>query len=254
MARRRLRGASSLIGFALGSALVGCGLISGVSDFTIDDAPAESTVGADGTTNVDAPHAPLGADADASTSTPSTDDASGDGGADVIEAGPPPKIVFVSSQRWSASLGGLVGADGHCHDLAIGAGLGDKAWVAWLSTPKSGAISRIQHAGAYALVDGTLVVQSSSELTSGTLRHAINRKEDNTETTAGADSVVWTGTAVDGSPSPGNAGSGGFCQDWLSGNNFPSAMTGSAGNSDGPWTALSNSSCSNSARLYCFEL
>jgi hypothetical protein len=40
-----------------------------------------------------------------------------------------------------ANLGGLAGADQHCQDLAAAAGVGDKAWRAYLSTSGSGAVN-----------------------------------------------------------------------------------------------------------------
>lgn len=54
--------------------------------------------------------------------------------------GPPPSAVtfFISSRTGSAKLGGLIGADRICQQLATDAGFGDQRWAAYLSATAEG--------------------------------------------------------------------------------------------------------------------
>src|SRR5262249_60557677 len=86
---------------------------------------------------------------------------------------PSGKLVFVSSTTYTGNLGGLSGADAKCQSLATSAGHAG-TFKAWLSDDVTDAKSRLTHSTMpYVLVDGTIVATGFTDLTSGTLRHAI---------------------------------------------------------------------------------
>jgi len=173
---------------------------------------------------------------------------------------PPPcgsgsKCVFVSSQVWDGTLGGLAGADLKCQQAAD-AGLvwlHGRTFRAWLSDRTTSAAARLTHAAMpYRLVDGTEIASSWTDLTDGMLAHAIDRTEQGVA--PGLPEYAWTGTNPDGSiyttipPSY-------FCEDWTY--IFWDALVGIAGAADATWTAYSSSpqaqTCDASYHLYCFE-
>jgi hypothetical protein len=124
--------------------------------------------------------------------------------------------VFVTSQTFLGSdIGGLTGADDICRQLAVNAGL-SSSYAAWLSDSTGSPASRFpEDAGPYVLVDGTIVANNWTDLTSGTLRHAIDMTETGgpppaTTACAGAPGAVWTDTTPQGALE--NVGS--TCGDW----------------------------------------
>jgi hypothetical protein len=166
-------------------------------------------------------------------------------------SGPTPKRVFVTSGEWNGNLGGLDGADNLCRQAAKTAGLGDVEWRAWLSTTTVNAISRIQYAGPYALVNGTVVANSAVELVESTVKVAISITENNTPATIQpAKASVWTSTDAKGQAVTPNT-----CTDWTSGGYFDWGHAGSLLQTGPAWTDSGTSArCSESAHLYCFEL
>jgi hypothetical protein len=234
-----------------GGLMSGCTLLSGVSDDSLADdpvakvrtAPTAPSESSSSPTATNGSQPTETAPADANESAPVTDaDA-----AAAPEAPKPTKLVFVMDLSGQASVGGPEGADGICQQAASYAGLGQKEWRAWLSTATASAITRIQHDGPYALVNGTLVAAAKSELSSGKLRHAIDTTEHNRQLGLN-EALVWTGTAGDGT-----ASSGDRCREWtLAADSF--ATVGSALSADVGWTASSARSCEGLARMYCFEL
>jgi hypothetical protein len=151
--------------------------------------------------------------------------------------------VFVSSASVAAdSLNGIAAGDDHCSTLASAAGLGDR-FRAWLSTSQIDARGRIVDQ-AYALVDGTPIVDGLKDLTDGTLQSPSDKTELNAASAAGE---VWTGTASDG-----RARVGSTCSDW-------SAAVGDVAYgvlaADAMWTDDATGpplACSTSRPLYCF--
>src|SRR5438067_1391069 len=91
---------------------------------------------------------------------------------------PPNKVVFVTSQIYTAALGGLAGADAKCQSLATGAGL-TGTYKAWLSSSSVDARDRLTHSAIpYVLSDRTTVVADNwSDLVDGSLKHAIDKTE-----------------------------------------------------------------------------
>jgi hypothetical protein len=160
-----------------------------------------------------------------------------------------PKRVFVTSTRFQGTLGGLAGADQTCSLAAQGANLGG-TWTAWLSDGTSDAIGRIADVGPWFLVAGmTEVFHNKGSLTATPLV-PINMDEYGSTVSAAAgtdEASVWTGT------DQGGHGTGENCLSWT--RNYASyfAAVGSV-TSTSLWSRYgSDSECSQSARLYCFE-
>ncbi len=162
--------------------------------------------------------------------------------------GPSPtaKRVFVSSTApANGNLGGNAGGDQYCQSLANALGLGG-GWKAWLSetsliTPDTS----FTHASVpYRLVDGTTIANNWTELTSGTLQHAI----DLDETGAQALVEVWTGTVRNG------RAEGDACSGWSTSSFSVNAEVGLSNMTDYRWTSAYLQPCDvASPHLYCFE-
>lgn len=235
--------------------LAGCNAISGVDDMIV----ASSLDSSDG--EVDADAGDTGSTIDGDVIPPPEEDASdageisdADEPTDVLveedAAPPPPKRVFVTSTSSAANLGGLEGADERCNTLAKNAGL-DGAWVAWLSTPDVNAIDRLSHLGTYVLLDGTVVVTSKQQLTSGRIEHAIDMTEGQVRLTKNRG--VWTGTR-------GNGTADATCNGWTTDSSLVLGTLASAIASDVGWTKGApqaghpdNWECATVVGLYCFE-
>jgi len=156
----------------------------------------------------------------------------------------------------SANFGGLAAGDALCQARAVAGSLSG-TFKAWLSTSGVGnsAAERLTHyTGSYVLRDHTTVVANGwTDLTDGTLDHAIDQTEsggvppDGTITALCSPGTAWTGTNPDGSfPTSGD------CAGWTS-----TASTGVAGVSSYAnvyWTnGCSGGICGRTAPLYCFE-
>lgn len=164
-----------------------------------------------------------------------------DGGGDG-EGGAGGLKVFVSSTTHNARYGGLAGADKICNDLAKAAGVSG-TFVAWLSN-KDGphAVNRVTSTGPWTLVGTTQVVAATkAELTSGTLKRAIDRDENGA---AAAESSVWTGTGQNGMYETND------CDQWTTGNNGRSGQTDET---DDDWTSNTVDDCDALHRVYCFQ-
>jgi hypothetical protein len=117
--------------------------------------------------------------------------------------------IFVTSQVYTADLGGLSGADAKCQALADAAGLGG-TFKAWLSDSKTDARDRVTHVGdPYTLADGVTVVAPDWHYLMNTpngtmLEHAIDRTETmnpaptNGTINCGSGPSAWTATVADG--------------------------------------------------------
>jgi hypothetical protein len=155
-----------------------------------------------------------------------------------------PCTVFVTSTTYNGNLGGLAGGDAACQTRATAAGL-PGTFRAWLSTNAVSAGSRFVHStGPYRLVTGTTIADDWSDLTDATLAAAIDRTEIGTQ----VPSLVWTGTDASGQTT------GSTCVDWTSSSSASIARIGSAAATDSGWTSTNNDSCTNSYRLYCFQI
>jgi len=164
---------------------------------------------------------------------------------------------------YTGALGGLAGADAICQSLATTAHL-PGTYKAWLSDDTQSPDTRMTHrALPYTLVDGTLVANDWVDLTSGTLRHAI----DETETggvppvssvcaSVEAGAHVWTDTQIDAAAIPPLNS----CAEWTvaaspsNGGGGP-ARIGTVNATDPNWTNSCISYCDPqwNAGLYCME-
>src|SRR5207248_2371284 len=140
--------------------------------------------------------------------------------------------------------GGLAGADAKCQALASAAAL-TGTYKAWLSTSTINARDRVTQSGVpYTLVDGTVVATNFTQLTSGTLLHAINKTQSNGAPPA-SDAMcnstqVWTDTFSNGT------GDLSDCDEWTnSGTTTGTAILGDYTVTDGHWTyhCLTHLSC-----------
>lgn len=160
-------------------------------------------------------------------------------------------LVFVSSSTQTGNLGGLAGADLTCQGLAKAAGL-PGTYLTWLSV-SNGASPTTRFTKAtvpYTLVDGTVVAQNWAELTSGALKHAIDRTE--TGTVASTPLNVWTYTLPDGT---GTLFSNAQCQNWTSTTQTPYGIVGALQTTNHQWTVadMPPPTCNTAQRLYCFQ-
>jgi hypothetical protein len=179
------------------------------------------------------------------------------------EAGGTPHTVFVSSQVYDGSLGGLSGADSKCQALATAAGL-KGSYKAWLSDSTTAAAYRLTHAtGPYVLVDGTVLAQGWAQLVFGGLLHAIDKTESGGAAPVGTFQCgssgspnVWTNTDPAGNPLSTDLD----CGDWTS-NTVATAFIGEASAKDAPWWTQycqsgnggAAATCGETAALYCFQ-
>lgn len=151
--------------------------------------------------------------------------------------------VFVTSKLVTGNLLGLAGGDIVCNDLATAQSLGG-TWSAWLSNQGGPhAVDRLTSAGPWRLVTGDLVALTKAELTTGPLRHAIDRDEKGA---AVASIHVWTGTGPDGRYSTND------CDKWT-GNGGNTGRHGDTAGINGMWTSSGTDDCNNLRPLYCFE-
>jgi hypothetical protein len=151
-------------------------------------------------------------------------------------------LVFVTSQSYTGSLGGLAGADTKCNTLAGAAGLGG-TWVAWLSATGTNAISRIVDQ-QYRNMSGEVAFTSKFLMSlTGAASVAINYNENGDST--GSD-LAWTGSNASGLAQPNN------CSEWTS--TSGTANTGRPSvNNEWSLSGVTQSACSDSLRLICFE-
>lgn len=158
-------------------------------------------------------------------------------------------LVFISSESYKGNeLGGLWGADQRCGNLAAKAGLpGALTFKAWLSTASMSAADRLIHSpGRYVLVNGLVVAQNWSALTSGTLENPIMVDELSMTN----ENAVWTGTLASGEPAPGTE----FCGDWDAESGLDKfAGFGASTSVDATWSYIEPAGCLGAAPIYCIE-
>lgn len=162
---------------------------------------------------------------------------------------PPPNIMFTTSTTQPPVLGGVGGGDTICATLAANAGLSG-TYKAWLSTSTVNAISRLAGASGWVRTDGKPVVNSLADLAQGRLLYPPRLDELGND--LGADPIVMTGTATDGTVMN-TFGSYTTCSDYTSTGSLSDMLsTGYASASSNMFTAASSMGCSSKARLYCF--
>lgn len=158
-------------------------------------------------------------------------------------------LVFITSEPYKGSeMGGLLGADLRCRNLAAKAGLPRPlTFKAWLSDTTTSAADRLAHSpGRYVLVNGLVVAQDWDALTSGTLENPIMVDEQSMT----RENAVWTGTLATGQSVPSSE----FCGDWDDESGFDkSAGFGVSSSIDATWSFIDQSGCASAGRIYCIE-
>ena len=171
----------------------------------------------------------------------------------VVRAGfsPAPNIVFTTSSTQTGALGGFTGADNICASLAAEAGLSGK-YVAWLSTPKVDAISRLGNARGWVRPDGKPVAKTAADIAQGKLLYPPRLDERGRD--LGVDPLVMTATWSDGTFffTTGYTS----CSDFTSAAKVPdtSLLGGYASANSEMFTGQVNIDCDVQARLYCFGI
>ncbi len=157
------------------------------------------------------------------------------------------KAVFVAPSRPLSTLGGVAGADAHCQDVALGAGVGG-TFRAWFSDETSSPATRfVQAAVPYRLVNGATVANDFADLVDGTLAHAIDA--DVSGATITSVTEVWTGTTTAG------LAEGNDCMSWTNvTSSMPFGVVGVLDRTDSGWTNIYYQFCDRpDPRVYCFE-
>jgi hypothetical protein len=154
------------------------------------------------------------------------------------------KLVFVTSRSYGAAAGSAVSFDRICQQVADSRNLAGE-YKAWVSDTASTVSRRMTQATVpYRLLDGSTIAKDWPTLTSGTLLHAINVREDATTLSSGVE--VWTGTLAGG-----NLASF-YCNNWTT--TQGSGMVGSSDATSEVWTYAHQQYCSTpTVHLYCFE-
>jgi hypothetical protein len=163
------------------------------------------------------------------------------------------RIVFVSSMLTTGALGGLVGADLFCTELAAQAGI-DGTFMAWLSTSQVGPASRMTHfMGPYRLPNGQLIANDWIDLTDGVLAHPIDSDEFGELPPAAQicqGQEVWSNANPDGTPLTQLD-----CQAWTSAAVSSTSNAGQWSEAMFGWSASGcvSISCSQMLPLYCVQ-
>lgn len=160
------------------------------------------------------------------------------------------KIVFVTSAAFDGNLGGLSGADDKCQAEADGPAsiVPSGIYWAWLSdgfdSPVTG-FTRSSH--TYMLLDGTKIAEDFTDLTDGSILHAINI--DSTGKPLGLQ-LFWTGTNPDGTTVQNFV----TCNGWTDPLREIHGVAGSTVQTSTLWSAYSSQmTCGMSLRLACFQ-
>ena len=159
------------------------------------------------------------------------------------------KRIFVTSEIYSGNLGGIIGADAECQELADlaneGVGLGETTWQALLSDNLTDANSRTSNV-YYANMNWEIIAMNYASLWDGGIDRPI-KMDENGKIISEFARGVWTGTSTSGENTGNN------CSDWVD----LSASSGTYGSSyenGGEWIEIGSTSCGNRLHLYCFEL
>jgi hypothetical protein len=168
----------------------------------------------------------------------------------------PKKYVFVTSEPRNGAMGGILGADEFCNDLAFQAGLpGD--YLAWNSTVLSYPNFDFVQEGVYIRTDEQVIANSYEDLTDGNIAHPINLDENGFATAvmgvAGCNNVtspVWSNTTPFGEFAGGSA-----CTGWTINSNITTATIGTALATDASWSQIPNCNvpCGSFLPIYCVQ-
>jgi hypothetical protein len=154
-----------------------------------------------------------------------------------MKLAPGDKRVFVTKGTYTGSA-----ALGACQAAANAAALGG-TWVGWLSTSSVNAIDKITAAGPWKLLTGETVFSNHAQL-AVSVSVSLDVTEDGA--TLPDNVYVWTGTQGDGTVAPYT------CADWTSSGSEVGTI-GATADTSTDWTNYSDSDCSTSKAVYCFE-
>lgn len=184
--------------------------------------------------------------ADASNDGPTEDGDAGDGGGSATKV---KKVVFISKATTRGDMtfegrhpsGTRISADQQCTTEANVSGV-QGAFVAWLSTTASPAVSRLADNASWSLVTGGIVFASKAAIAAGPVGFIDRDATGINVPSAG----VWTGTEQSGFAAPAN------CANWASN---ALANIGKRGVNDVAafWTAQRDESCAELLHVYCFQ-
>jgi hypothetical protein len=161
------------------------------------------------------------------------------------------KRLFISSDHFPGSIGGIAGADNHCAALAAARGHTGGVWRAWLSDSSTNAIDRIEDVGPWYFMDQqTMVFANKAAILNGP---QVAIQVDETGNTLGPEhfDAAWTGTLSNGTVSNSTS----TCSNWTDGTSSASGTRGLFRSADpDDWTAgVINTGCQNNGHIYCFE-
>ena len=161
------------------------------------------------------------------------------------------KTVFITSAKFKGNLGGLAGADDKCQAEADGPAsiVPSGTYLAWLSDGTDSPDTRFtKSAHPYMLPDGTKIAENFTDLTDGSILHAINI--DSTGKPLGVQ-PFWTGTKADGTTAPISV----TCTGWKDPLPYHKGMLGRTNRTNSSWSTMySDASCRNLfAFLLCFQ-
>ena len=161
------------------------------------------------------------------------------------------KTVFITSAKFKGNLGGLAGADDKCQAEADGPAsiVPSGTYLAWLSDGTDSPDTRFtKSAHPYMLPDGTKIAENYTDLTDGSILHAINI--DSTGEALGQQ-PFWTGTKADGTTAPLSV----TCNGWKDPVSYHKGMHGRTTVTNSSWSTMhSDHSCRiRPNRLLCFQ-
>ena len=173
------------------------------------------------------------------------------------------RLVFVSSEAYSGSLGGISGGDLKCRTLAMAAGIQNaSSFRAWLSDSSSSPATRFKSLDVldvpYILPDGRMLAADFNELIDLGPRTGISVTE---MAQVVFEQPVWTNTTAFGEVFSATN----HCSEWTAETIEQKSRFGinALELEDGPlwdtwhadryWTSYSTLSCTTPRRLYCFE-
>ncbi len=161
------------------------------------------------------------------------------------------RTVFVTSMSFNANLGGLTGADDKCQAEADGPAsiVPSGTYLAWLSDGSDSPDTRFtKSAHPYVLPDGTKIAEDFTDLTDGSILHAIDI--DTTGELLGGIQKFWTGINADGTTAPQSV----TCTGWKDPLSYHHGMHGQTDLTTSSWSTIhANDSCRTSSRLLCFQ-
>ena len=155
--------------------------------------------------------------------------------------------VFVTSRVYDGDLAGVLSPDEECMQLAAAVGI-EGNYKAWISDGLGNSPDTTFEKATipYALLDGTIIANNYTDLTDGTLQHAIDMDEYGNSVIA---TKMWTGTLADGTVDLDSN----HCDNWTS---YSESLTGLVGwkeSTSSQWSDWYAERCDLAGGLYCVE-